>query len=402
MTKILAQHGYGKGQKITNGLNARYLNGAIFSQSAENIESITHYVQGNSNLDKNNVFIDPQFYYSTFEQQLSKKIENNPNFPFNITRKDWRTKSEPIVNYIDYHVDQTKEISNTLITPGFYIEHIDWKFDYSVDIYNYCVNKYNADFENFAMSLLVHNSIFSNKINVQEFVEELIEVNHKDYIYFTIVHDKNNDSNYEDMDQNVLGNILYALYLLRENGFKIIVGYTFMNSLLFAMLDCEYVSTGWYNTLRKFQSDVFSLDESFGTRKKRYTSIPLLSAIMFQDIDSMINSDKITFEDILSKTRYDVAVVSGEENVSLVDLEHQYWESIQNGIAMFDGMNSISDRISLMKAKISAAIQIYENVINELKVNGRAVEAKRIQTASKHLSTWLNAIDIFASDASIL
>ena len=56
------------------------------------------------------------------------------------------------------HAEKTQSLSSTLITPGFYIDNIDWHFDYSIEMYNYCVEKF--EFNRYALSLLVHTSFF--------------------------------------------------------------------------------------------------------------------------------------------------------------------------------------------------------------------------------------------------
>lgn len=93
-------------------------------------------------------------------------------------------------------------------------------------------------------------------------------VKFKDFIYITFCHDNNAESNYEEMDSSCLGNILYTIYRLKKIGFKIIIGYTFINSILFSVLDCDFVASGWFNTLRKFQKNRFDLSDTFGRRKK--------------------------------------------------------------------------------------------------------------------------------------
>src|SRR5699024_8846712 len=100
---------------------------------------------------------------------------------------------------------------------------------------------------------------------------------HKDFIYFTLCHDKNIDNNYEDMDANCLANVLYMVHHLQKAGFQFIIGYSFMNSILYYMLGCDFFASGWFNTLRKFKKNRFEMTDSFGRRKKRYTSIPLLT-----------------------------------------------------------------------------------------------------------------------------
>lgn len=405
MTKLLAQHGSAKGSKISDSLDNNNLSGVIFSPNDESMESIKRYFDSNDNLNHGNTFLDPQFYYSTFESSILKKLSDLEQFPSNIARRDWRKKSPELIGFLDYHAEVSRDLSNTLITPGFFIDNIDWHFDYSIDIYNYCVNQYNSEheFRNYALSLLVNTSFFNNTDNVNELIEELNEMcDVKDYLYFTLCHDGNKDNNYEEMDANSLANILFMIYELQKSGFKFILGYTFMNSLLFSMIGCDYVASGWFNTLRKFQKTRFELVDSFGRRKKRYTSIPLLSNIMFDDIKIMLDSNAINIENILSETEFDLTYEIDEDQVSFVDLEHQYWESINKGIQNFEDIEDINEKIELMNSMIENALSMYQTVIQTLDSRNEKEAVSRIRTASKHLGTWLAAIDKFKTQALIL
>ncbi|EHX2087725.1 hypothetical protein K3T88_002715, partial [Listeria monocytogenes] len=197
-------------------------------------------------------------------------------------------------------------------------------------------------------------------------------------------------------------NILYTIYQLKKSGFKIIVGYTFINSILFSVLECEFVASGWFNTLRKFQRNRFDLSDSFGRRKKRYTSIPLLSYIMFDDLRRMLETEVINYEDVLSGSKYDDMFQQDPESLSFVDLEHQYWESISKILRRMEKAGNISDRINLMRDLIKSAIELYKKVIDVLEQNGEKEAATRIKSTSKHLVTWLDAIDVFKSNALIV
>lgn len=405
MTELLVQHGPAKGNKITDSLEAGNISGVIFSQNDENINSVIKYVEANEFLNHENTFIDPQFYYSTFEKSILKKLGDIEQFPSNIARRDWRKKNPKLTDFLDYHVETSESLSNTFIAPGFYIDNIDWHFDYSIDIYNHCVEEYTDkfNFDNYAISLLVSASFFNNTDNVNEMIEELEEeCNRKDFIYLTICHDGKADINYEEMDANCLGNILYFIYKLKKIGFKFIMGYTFMNSILFSMVGCDYIASGWFNTLRKFQKNRFDLSGTFGRRKKRYTSIPLLSNIMFDDIHSMIESGAITEKEILSNTHFDESHDIDEDSVSFVDLEHQYWESLSKILGDFSSIDNIQERLILINLLIEDALEKYQKVIQVLDKKNEKEAVTRIRTASKHLVTWLSAIDKFKNQSVII
>ncbi|HAO5610415.1 TPA: hypothetical protein IP790_002914, partial [Listeria monocytogenes] len=67
MTKLIAQHGPAKGKKIDDGIINNNLNGVIFSLNDESLNSIEEYINRSSVVSRNNSFLDPQFYYSTYD-----------------------------------------------------------------------------------------------------------------------------------------------------------------------------------------------------------------------------------------------------------------------------------------------------------------------------------------------
>ncbi len=401
MSKLLAQHGPAKGSKIIDSIDAGNLAGAIFSLNDERFESIQKYINSNEQLNENNSFLDPQFYYSTLTESTQKKLSEIDCYPENVTRRDWRNKERKIIDYIDHHATNSKLISNVLITPGFYINNIDWHFDYSIEIYNYCINQYT--FKNYALSLLIQSSFFNNRQNVEEMLEELVDLcDQPDYIYLTICYEGNTENNYEDIDSNCLSNIFSFIYQLKKQGFKFIIGYSFMNSILFSMLQCEFIASGWFNTLRKFQKSKFETTDTFGRRKKRYTSIPLLSNIMFVDINNMVDSGKISKEDILSNTSYDNIFLIDEDMLSFVDLEHQYWESLHNIFSILNDYELLSDRIVFVQELIKKAQGIFRDVCEELNSKDEQESLRRIKSVSKHLLSWQVAIDLFKKNEMII
>ncbi|ECQ5288433.1 hypothetical protein FZM55_15395, partial [Listeria monocytogenes] len=171
MTKLIAQHGPAKGKKIDDGIINNNLNGVIFSLNDESLNSIEEYINRSSVVSRNNSFLDPQFYYSTYDSTVLKKLEDIPLFPINVARRDWRRKNDNILNFLEYHAESSNKISNILIAPGFHIESIDWHFDYSIDIYNYCVDNFESD--SYALSLLLQTSFFASKENVKELIDEI-------------------------------------------------------------------------------------------------------------------------------------------------------------------------------------------------------------------------------------
>lgn len=398
MTKILAQHGTAKGQKIDIAMENQFLSGVIFSPREEVFDSIKRYCDTNSLMTPQICFIDPQLYYSTFEGKIFKHLEDGISYPQKITRRDWRKRTSNLMGYLDAHAENSASISNSLITPGFYIQNLDWHFDYSIDIYEYCYETYTM-FDKYYLSLLISNNFFHSKTDVDEMLEDIIDnVDHKEGIYFSICYENVDEKNYEYIDAQNLANILYFIYSLKNAGFSIVTGYTFLNSLLFAMLDCEYVASGWFNNIRKFNKIRFEDVSTTGRRKKRYTSLPLLTYITFENLNIM--DGIINIEEFLSGCGIDDWMIDRQDSISFVDLEQQYWEAISIFIGKLNNQESLQQKINFMLSEIEHAKDVYNDILESLSTD--KIAYNRIKNDSKHLDSWMMGIETFKNRISLL
>lgn len=397
MTKLLAQHGAAKGKKIDIAMESGFLEGVIFAPREERIVSIFEYCNKSNELNRTNTFLDPQLYYSTFDGDIFKYLESGIDYPVKITRRDWRKKSPELMTYLETHAKNSEIISDSLITPGFYIQNLDWRFDYCLDIYQYCYETYN--FKRYYLSLLIDSSFFHSKSDVDEMLEDIIEnIDNKDGIYLTICNEKTQEKNYEYFDAQNLANILYFIYTLQRNGFKIATGYTFVNSVLFAMLNTEYVASGWFNNIRKFSKDRFEETESMGRRKKRYLSLPLYTYITFEDINNVKNL--IDGRRLLSGCNIDNLVLDNQDSISFVDLEQQYWQALSIKINEINELVGLSNKITFLLDDLNEAKSLYGEILDKLKDNKEAYN--RIKTNSKHLDSWIMGIETFKNRISLL
>lgn len=396
MTNLLIQHGPAKGQKIDKAFENNIVEGTVFSPREETMESIKQYCDNLVYLNKDNTFIDPQFYYSTFDVELLKLLREQFEYPTKVTRKDWRKRNERLLKYFDNYSSKVEEVSNNIITPGFCIDSIDWKFDYSIDFYNYFKEKYK--FEHYYMSLMIASEIFHSKNDVEDILEDIKDnVDEKDGIYLIIKYPSTQIKNYESMDPETLSNILYFVYSLKMYGFKVIIGYTFLNSILFSMIDCDAVSTGWFNNLRKFEQSKFESVDSFGIRKKRYVSIPTLTNMTLELINECKEMD---ITKLYSNTRWDSIAIKDQDNVSFVDLEQQYWEALHNIVTEINQKETILEKVKYMKQCIEKSRNIYDEMLN-ITENKREVQ-NRIKLEFKHIDDWQFAIELFEKKVALL
>jgi len=210
MTKLLIQHGPQKGQKIENALNNNNAEGVIFSLRDEKIDSIYEYIKNCKKLNSQNSFIDSQFYYSTYDKDVAKNLENSLNFPLEVSRRDMRTKSPRMDEYFNNYSKYLEGKVDNILVPGLSINAIDWKFDYTLDIYrNFCKN---SNFKNYYMTMVISSKMFHSKNDIDEILLDINDDTNEfvnNGIYLIINYDETNDTNYESIDPETLSNILY-------------------------------------------------------------------------------------------------------------------------------------------------------------------------------------------------
>ena len=401
MTKVLIQHGPAKGNKITDAINNNEAEGAIFSLREETFESIKNYANVTDGLDRENIFIDPQFYYSTFNKELLKNLENTFDFPTEVSRRDMRTNDKRITNYFEKYYTSVIQVSNNIITPTLCIDAIDWKFDYSLNIYKKFRELDSNNEYNHYISLLMDVKLFHSKNDIDEILLDLIEDN-KEYsnngVYLVINHDTNANNNYEAIDPETLSNILYFIYSLQKNNFKIVMGYTFINMVLFNMLNCDYAASGWFNNLRKFNVARFDGVDIFGRRKKKYLSLPLLTYLPFDTISEISNSFNTDL--LKSESSIDSSAFADYDSVSFVDLEHQYWEAISKISSEINNFGSLEERVQFIKEKIEQSMKLYSEIYASMPHYSELQNI--LKKASSHLEDWLLGIELFIKKAQLI
>ena len=140
------------------------------------------------------------------------------------------------------------------------------------------------------------------------------------------------------------------------------------------------------------------LSDIFGRRKKKYFSIPLMSYINLETIRDLKSYYEIN--ELKSKTLCDDLAFSNIDDVSFVDLEHQFWEALNIVINDVNSLENMEEKIKIIKVKILNAIALSDKVINSIP---DFVELKNIiKVNTSHLKEWLFAIDLFIKKASIL
>ncbi|MGG3888607.1 hypothetical protein [Metabacillus fastidiosus] len=395
--KIFAQQGYGKGDKIHNGLNSSALDGIILSPRDEREVKLRQFVEEiQSSYPNTDLLLDPQFYYSLYIDGTSKNLEDYPYFPgvINLTTlRSFRNIQKFVNDCIEFQEDIGLDcvVSPNILIPNFSDRQAQIALNMAEESANIAEDK-GLDLY---ISLTFSESALNESRNVNDFLNELSTLNATGF-YVTIDR-KTPDYNQDYESETSLLNLLTFIYSLSEiNEYKVIMGYSDIIGILYLTVGAHAISTGWHNSSRKFTVQQRVLPTSGGRQpRERYTSIPLLNSILVSELDTISNqlrARNIDYTTLLSNSAYENVILSGNNPSDTWSrgISHlQHWSALKNATEdIFTNPDDISDRLDDMENYIDEAVAKY-NLLNSLPI--------QLEKSSKgdHLETWTRALREF-------
>ncbi|TYR81086.1 hypothetical protein FZC66_04260 [Priestia megaterium] len=395
--KIYAQQGYGKGDKIHKGIEMNALNGVVLSPRDDKYESLITLKQELLGLNENvDILIDPQFYYATYIEGVSKNLDQLSFYPGPLTLsslRSFRSISKLVSECLKFQNDLGVD---TLVSPSILMPNFtDRQAQIALTMAEESSQQAQELGKPILISLIFQETALNDTVHVNEFLNELTMLNVEG---FYIVVARNNtayDQHFEEA--TALTNLLTMIYSLSDiNEFKVIMGYSDIIGLLYLAAGASGISTGWHNSSRKFTVQQRILPSTGGRLpRERYTSIPLLNSVLVSELDSI--SRQVTarggnLSDYLSRAGLDNIILTGNNpsdgwSRSISHLQH--WSALQHGSqAFFTDTFDITERINNLETKINEAKALYTILDN------MAIQLSPASTG-KHLDTWQLALSSF-------
>ena len=123
---LLAQHAYGKSNKIDVGLSDNSIAGVILSPKAEMPDRLEEYVieMHDRNVE---LYFDPQFYMCAFDGNIGiGKLDKYEFYPQDTIGKKYLSIPSNIHDIVKRNIDYQKKIGmKTVITPNVFFENFD-------------------------------------------------------------------------------------------------------------------------------------------------------------------------------------------------------------------------------------------------------------------------------------
>lgn len=396
---LFAQHGYGKSDKITRGLEAGVLDGLIMSPRDETPDNLRSYLSLiRKNHKKIPLLFDPQFYVSTVTPVKDGNLPNYPYYRNELTRRDF-TSPESIGKYISETINyQTKLPVSRIISPTVYFDSFNdpWS-QISLSLAQGSINYHSKLAKSSKLAPLLISLVFSeNALSSLESLGEFLDIISGFKVAgFYIIVKRSNTQYMAQMEPTILENLLYLVYVLSElNKYEVVVGYADIIGILLHAVGAKITACGWFNSLRQFSLSRFQPSSGGRAPRPRYTSIPLLNSILVIPELDLIYRTGLS-KDVLSGTSYDKILGTDPANAAWTQdiscLHH--WEAI-HGVIKGLAHSPVNHRVSILLGMIAKAQAIYTRLDNKSVIfdtySGRG-----------HLEQWSRAIQNFKVLANI-
>lgn len=381
---LYVQHAYGKSDKIDNGIKDGNISGIILSPKAETPQNLEMYIKNTD--DDVEVLLDPQFYLSAFEGDISiGKLDKYNFYPDYTVNKKALSMPKNIHKIVEDNVNYQRQCGlKTIVAPNIFFDSFDSRMSQiALSLANEAIEYCGQ--EDLLVSICVNETAFKNFDDVKDFLDIISLFNVSG---FYIIIERNLSKNPSLIESDTMANILYFLYNLSSiNMYRVLLGYSDYIGVSLYVAGIEAIATGWYENSRKFDRENFYPKSAMRRPNKRYYSNKLFNSLLLVPEIQMIQ-EKNLLGKILSDTRYDAYMYNdlsgGQWTDSISCLER--WESIKHILNAIDAQGDVISRIIYMKEKVSQAMDIY-NLLPEQFFDSKS--------KSTHLSGWLEGLDKF-------
>lgn len=399
--KLYAQQGYGTGSdpnKILQGLEAGYINGAIISPKDYRIERVNELFAAmageHASADR---LIDPQFYASLMAQDPDARMGRllQGEYPYFEQRRRSQLESEERVKAdiracleFQLGLDVTSVIAPSILIRRSFnsIEAVVAKnfVRHAQEIWEEV-----GDGRPMLATIAVDIEALQDKEELLAFLGDITVLENPPSGFYLLVANPSSQIRPELVDHRILAGWMLMNHALNLNGFEVVNGFSDILTPFLAAAGGSAGATGWWSNLKVFSMDKFSPASGGGRRPVfRYLSKGLLNSIRYDELESIRNTFPSVLNGLPTDEFYDPEYGSEPANQNAEIL--QTWNSIKS-FAPATGEPELSDCVQW----IDDAKEIYDQI--------GASSAMRLMERSNdaHLESLEDGVQLFAQLAEI-
>lgn len=396
---ILAQCGYGRGNKIELGLKENSIRGVIMSPRDERRDRLEQAIQDwGSSYQNTLIMFDPQFYAVTLNNprdgHLSEFDYYNNNSGLGRAHFSGTRIRQYVKTCLDYqHQTFGKNvaylISPTILFDGFRDSWSQISLNMAVESADYHITLNKP--QPLLISIVISETAFQSLDAMEEFLDAVTEI---DTQGFYIIIRRNAISLQNAIEASPFGRFMYFCYVLTTiNKYDVIVGYCDWYSFLLDVAGVTHSANGWYQNLRQFSLLRFKPPAGGRRPRKRYSSTPLLSCPLINpELQDIYQTNLLPR--VLSGSKHDIILqnnpISGEAN----------WSDEISCLVHWFSLSSLSQQIcskSTPLERIQEAEQIMLNALSlytQLGIQGISFDPA---TGPVHIREWQDSLQEYRS-----
>lgn len=390
---ILAQHGWGRGSKIEEGISMGSIGGVIMSPRDELPANLETFLSSLSSVNPSTErLVDPQLYAGTVHPERHGKLDNYPHYrnwldPMSFSPAETRRIVGAVLDW-QRTLDVTSIISPTVLVDDL---HGQWGH-IAMTLAQETLLQHDGS-KPLLISLFVAEDALRQRMPVNAWLDNLTRLEADGFYLVVVRHPSVSYS--QRCEPEILKSLLSICYSLAEiNQYRVFVGYTDFAALLLHAVGVTATATGWHFGLRQFSQRRFQ-DVGGGRQPRpRYSSTPLLNSIYMSELDGIHDLGRIN--DVLTGTILDnrFSVPTNPENVpwpaNVAALHH--WEAVARGAQSVTAA-SVGDRLNQAENAIAQAQALYAQIAGLVPFSA--------ETGPTHLAQWLDALNRFRSEAAV-
>lgn len=361
---VFAQMGPQCGSKTTDGINNGFIDGCILSPRDSKLEALRNRIDELKEIDsKFEILFDPQFYASTIAATESKTklgyLETEYSDFFAGTHYRELRRDSAIKSRIERCLDFQKGLGiSKYILPNICIIN---DFDSAsanialsfLDIGSDVAKSYNIHKQSY-LTLAIDNTCIRQTERFLDFMDDLTAGKYSPKQFYILVQTSKHNEACPWNNPEALANQMYLAYVMAENGYKTLWGYSFLSAPFLWAAGADDCAFGWFNTLRYFSLNRFrDLGMSGRRANKRYFSTRLGVPVEWTLVANAMQtgsgvklhngfaSDKIFFNS------------SGEEPTDANEIL-QYWDSLKHIDNKIKSIKKITERIEFLKSYLDS------------------------------------------------
>jgi len=289
--KLFAQIGHALGEKVSQGLDEKVIDGAIFSPKDLQYSTMrSRILDLRDQYPGAEVFIDPQFYLSLYAGSPQINLGKTDEWSsFKIYRKSDLELIETIDIVLKEYFDEISTMNVTgVIAPGIYISQ---SFDsreavIAKNFIRRARKVYSGRLPLYA-SLTVCREALQDQREFEEFLNDITLLSDPPDGFYVIIGSRSTEARSDIYHADVIANWMLLNRSLKVNDFKVINGYSDILTPFLGVAGGFAGATGWWSNLRTFSMDRFF--PSGGGRPPiiRYLSKILLNRITVSEKDAI-------------------------------------------------------------------------------------------------------------------